>query len=254
MSADTSRLTTEELAAIRSAQTDLTAALRMAFRLGLSEGICNHFSVLVPGFEQFCCINPQGLHWSEITPSDILVLDSDENLVLGKHTVEPSAFFIHLRIHRAHPRAKCVMHVHAPYSTTITALAGGRLEPISQNALRFYGKVAYDDRYNGLAVDDSEGDRMAACLGDASILFLANHGVIVCDDSVAAAFDNLYYLERACYVQVLAMSTGKPLRSVPDEVAAMTVSQIDKDRSQMRFHLEALKRLLDRDEPGWRAG
>ncbi len=122
----------------------------------------------------------------------------------GKHTVEPTAFFIHGRIHRANPRAQCVLHTHMPYATALTIIDGGELAWASQNALRFHGRVAYDRDYNGLALSDAEGDRMAAKLRDADVLFLANHGVIVCGASVAYAFDDLYYLERACMLQVLA--------------------------------------------------
>lgn len=237
---------------ILQTQIDLTAALRMAYRLGLSEGICNHFSALVPGQEHLCCINPQGLHWSEITPADIMVVDSSGCILQGEHPVEPSAFFIHLHVHKQHPNARCVMHAHSPYATALTLLDGGRLEPVSQNALRFYGKVAYDDHYNGLAVDDREGERIAKCLGSSTILMMASHGVIVCSDSIAGAFDDLYYLERACMVQVHAMSTGRPLRRISEKIAAETVRQIDEDRTQMRLHFDALKRVLDRDEPEWR--
>lgn len=245
-------LSSDDMAAVANACIDLTAALRMSFRLGLGEGICNHFSQLVPGRDDLCCINPQGLHWSEITPDDIMVLNAEGEVVIGRHSVEPSAFFIHHRIHRTHPRARCVMHAHTPYATALSVVDGGRLEPVSQNALRFYGKVAYDDHYNGLAINAGEGDRIADCLGDAVVLFMASHGVIICEDSVASAFDSLYYLERACMTQILAMSTGRPLRRIPEPVCSMTVAQIDQDRTQSTLHLVALKRLLDVQEPGWR--
>jgi len=83
------------------------------------------------------------------------------------------------------------------------------------------------------------------------VLFLGNHGVIVCGPTVHATFDDLYYLERACMLQVLAMSTGKPLRLVPDDIAEKTARQMAGESQQAALHLEALKRILDRDEPGW---
>jgi ribulose-5-phosphate 4-epimerase/fuculose-1-phosphate aldolase len=125
---------------------------------------------------------------------------------------------------------------------------------MSQNALRFYGRVAYDDAYNGLALDDAEGDRMCAQLAAADVIFLASHGVIVTGQTMAAAFDDLYYLERACMLQVMAMGTGRPLRIVTDAVASMTVKQMAQEAEQAQLHFAALKRLLDRDEPGWRTG
>ena len=233
------------------ARIDLTAALRSASRLGLGEGICNHFSLALPGKPGNFLINPQGLHWSEITPADICTVDPDGNIVEGKHKVEPTAFFIHSAIHRGKSNAACVMHTHMPYATTLTVLQNGRLEWASQNALKFYNRVAYDDHYQGLALDEAEGERMCGAMGNADVLFLGNHGILVRGPSVSATFDDLYYLERACMLQVLACGTGKPLRVVPDDIAAKTGRQMTGESQQAVLHLQALKRLLDRDEPGW---
>ena len=235
----------------REARIDLAAALRWAARLGLSEGICNHFSLAVPGAEDHFLINPQGLHWAEITPADLVVVDAHGRKVEGRYGVEPTAFFIHGAIHRGARRPHCVMHTHMPYATALTVVHGGRLEWASQNALKFYGRVAYDDGYNGLALDEAEGERMCAKLGDADVLFLANHGVIVCGASVAATFDDLYYLERACMLQSLAAGSGKPLKVVPDALAQKTARQMARESQQAELHLAALKRLLDREDAAW---
>jgi len=138
-----------------------------------------------------------------------------------------------------------------PYATALCLLADGRLEWCSQNALRFYGRTAYDTVYNGLALDDAEGDRICAALTKADVLFMANHGVLVCGDSIANVFDDLYYLERAAMMQVLAQSTGKALRLVPDAIAAETARQHAGERQQSALFLEALKRRLDASDPGW---
>jgi ribulose-5-phosphate 4-epimerase/fuculose-1-phosphate aldolase len=138
-----------------------------------------------------------------------------------------------------------------PYATTLTLTAGGRLKWVSQNSLRFYDRVAYDEEYNGLALDAAEGDRICSKLTGADVIFLANHGVIVCGGSVAAALDDLYYLERACMVQVLAESTGAPLKTIADGIAGKTARQIAGESQQAALHFAALKRALDRDEPGW---
>jgi ribulose-5-phosphate 4-epimerase/fuculose-1-phosphate aldolase len=232
---------------------DLACALRWAARMGLSEGVCNHFSLAVAGTRDRFLINPQGLHWSEVRAADILLIDTQGKVLEGRYTVEPTAFFIHGRIHLAKKNATCVLHTHMPFATTLTVLEGGRLEPVSQNALKYYGRVAYDEEYNGLALDEAEGDRMCGKMGDADVLFLANHGVIVCGESVAWAFDDLYYLERACMLQVLAQGTGKLLKRVPHAVAAATVKLMVEDRTQSNLHFDALKRILDREEPGWSA-
>jgi len=233
------------------ARIDLAAALRWADRLGLGEGICNHFSVEIPGRPGHFLINPQGLHWSEVTPGDLVVVDAAGRVVEGRHRVEPTAFFIHGALHRSKPSAKCVLHTHMPYATALTVLHDGRLEWASQNSLKFHGRVAYDDHYNGLALDEAEGERMCAQAREADVLFLGNHGVLVCGPTVAAAFDDLYYLERACMLQVLAMGTGRPLRIVPERVAGLTARQMAEDTEQPALHFAAIKRMLDRDQPGW---
>jgi len=233
------------------ARIDLTCALRSASLMGLGEGICNHFSLALPGHPGHFLINPQGFHWSEITPADLVVVDAQGRKVSGKHSVEPTAFFIHSAIHRGNPHAACVMHTHMPYATALTAVQDGRIAWSSQTSLKFRNRVAYDDNYQGLALDDAEGERMCKAMGDADVLFLGNHGIIVCGPTVSATFDDLYYLERACMQQVLAMSTGKPLRLVPDDIAEKTARQMAGESQQAALHLEALKRILDRDEPGW---
>lgn len=234
----------------QQARIDLACALHSASRMGLGEGICNHFSVEVPGHPGHFLINPQGLHWSEVTPADLVTVDAQGRKVAGRHEVEPTAFFIHGAAHRSKPQAKCVLHTHMPYATALTVVHDGRIEPASQVALKFYGRTAYDDAYNGLALDATEGERIVAGLKNADVLFLANHGIIVTGPAVDTAFDDLYYLERACMLQVLGMSSGKPLRLVPEEIARATAAQMTDD-TQARLHFIALKRLLDRDEPGW---
>ncbi len=233
------------------ARLDLAAALRWASRFGLGEGICNHFSLEVPGRKGHFLINPQGLHWSEVTPADLVVVDVHGRKVAGKHSVEPTAFFIHGAAHRGKPDAKCVLHTHMPFATTLTVIHGGRLEWASQTSLKFHGRVAYDDNYNGLALDEAEGERLCAGLAGAEILFLANHGVIVTGPTVAAAFDDLYYLERACMLQVLGQGTGKALKIVPEKIAGLTARQMAGESQQAGLHLKALRRILDREEPGW---
>lgn len=245
-----------KLSPAAQARLDLAAALRWAARLGLNEGVCNHFSLKVPGAEDRYLVNPHALHWDEIKASDLIVVDGAGNHIEGRHSIEPTAFFIHSRLHRARPDAKCVLHTHMPYATALTMVESGKLEPCIQSALRFYGVIAYDrdvGGYNGLALDDAEGDRMANALGDRRVLMLENHGIIVVGPNVAAAFDDLYYLERAAQAQVLAMSTGRKLKLVGDNTARVVQQQIERDIPVYSTnHFEALKRLLDRDAPDWR--
>jgi ribulose-5-phosphate 4-epimerase/fuculose-1-phosphate aldolase len=237
-------------AAERAVRTDLAAAFRLAVRLDLHEGVCNHFSAMLDG-RRFL-LNSYGLHWSEVTASNLVALDGDGNVLDGGGEIEKTAFMIHSRIHVAHPRAKCVLHTHMPYATALTLLEGGRLEMVEQNALRFHDDIAYDDVYNGLVVDPAEGDRLARALGDKRVMFLANHGVIVVGATVAEAFDAMYYLERACRLQVLARSTGGKFRPVrPEVVRTAYRMMLDDAPKYAGAHFSALKRILDREEPAY---
>lgn len=233
----------------QAAKINLTAALRWADRLGLGEGVCNHFSLSAPGAQDQYLINPQGLHWSEVTASDIVTVDPQGNILDGKGAVEPAAFFIHSRIYLKAPATKCVLHTHMPYATALCALADNRLKWCNQNALRFYGQIAYEDEFKGLATDEAEGDRIAMKLVEKRILFLANHGVVTTGAHIAKAFDDLYYLERAAMTQVLACSTGQELKIVPDQIAALTYRQFEAQSHQARLHFEAVKRVLEREAP-----
>jgi ribulose-5-phosphate 4-epimerase/fuculose-1-phosphate aldolase len=238
-------------AAERAARVDLAAAFRLAVRLDLHEGVCNHFTLMLPGGAKFL-LNRYGLHWSEVTASNLLALDADGRLLSGDGQYEKTAFWIHSRLHLAHPQAACVLHTHMPHATALTLLEDGRLEMIEQNALRFHDDIAYDDTYNGLVVDQAEGDRLASVLGAKRVLFLANHGVIVVAPTVAEAFDSLYYLERACRLQVLARMMGGKRRPVRAEVVACTFRLLRQDAPQYASaHFGALKRILDREEPGY---
>ena len=234
---------------IDQAKIDLVAALRWAHRCGLGEGICNHFSLALPGRDDQFLLNPQGRQWSEVAVSDLLVVDGSGKLVEGKHEAEATAFFIHAAIHRASSAAACVLHTHMPYATVLCCLQGEQLEWLHQNSTRFYGRVAYLESFNGLALEDDEGSRLAAEFESARVLFLANHGVIVVGPDVATAFDDLYYLERACMIQVLARSTGSPLRLIPAATCRRTADQFEEIRRQSHLHLESAKRILRREEP-----
>ena len=237
-------------AALAEARVDLAACFRMAARLGLEEGICNHFSAMVPGRDDLFLVNPYGLAFSEIRASDLLVCSLDGAVVEGEGQPEATAFFIHARLHARLPRARAAFHTHMPNATALSMVEGQPLLFAGQTALKFYGRVAVDDAYNGLALDASEGERIAATLGGADVVFLRNHGVIVTGPTIAEAWDDLYYLERAAEVQLKAMSTGRPLVPVPGEIARHAVAQMRAgDAESGRLHLASLKRRLAREEP-----
>ena len=230
--------------AVSALRDDLAVALRAAAHHGLSEGVCNHFSVALPGAQDRYLINPRGLHWSEIGADDIVLIDVRGEVLAGRHRVEPTALFIHGAVHRITGHA-VVLHVHAPYATALTLTADRALDPtLSQNAMRYMHRIAIDDAYNGLALDDAEGERIARAMAGKDVAFLANHGVIVAGATVAHAYDALYYLERAAMHQVIAQSTGRPLAPVRPELAARVAAQVQGEREQSDLFFEALRRLL----------
>ena len=231
---------------------DLTAALRMAARLDLHEGVDNHFSVMLSEKPFRFLLNPNRRHWSAVRASELVEVDETGSPIGDFEAPETTAFVIHSRIHMACPHAKCIFHTHMRYATALTMLEGGRLEPVVQSALKFFGQVAYLDDFGGLALDEEEGDKMAKALGDKRILFLANHGVIIVGPTVAHAFNDLYYLENACIAQITAMSSGVPLKRIPQDVAAHTHEQMQKDRDdQSSRHFNEIKRILEKDEPDY---
>lgn len=230
--------------AVQRLRDDLALALRAAAHHGLAEGVCNHFSVELPDGSGRFLLNPRGLAWSEVQADDIVMVDAHGERLAGRHAVEPTAMFIHAAIHRLCGHA-VVLHTHMPYSTALTLTADGALDTcLSQNAMRFDARVAVDPAYNGLALDAAEGERIARALGRADVGFLANHGVVVCGARIDHAYDDLYYLERACMVQVLAQSTGRPLRRADPALVARVCAQTLGERLQSELFFEALRRQL----------
>jgi ribulose-5-phosphate 4-epimerase/fuculose-1-phosphate aldolase len=235
----------------RQARIDLAACHRLSEHFGLNEGIDNHMTLLVPGHSDRFLLAPFGLHWSEVRATDFMVVDFNGEIQSGAGSIEPTALYIHLPIHRLARRARCVLHTHMPYATALTMLENPRLEMAVQSALGFYKGIAYDSIYNGLAYDYAEGERMAGVLGNKSVLMLSNHGVLVIGETVPEAFERLYFLERAAQAQILALSTGRPLKPIPEETVRRTADQFRSGgqvggRDRMDLHFDALKRMLDR--------
>jgi ribulose-5-phosphate 4-epimerase/fuculose-1-phosphate aldolase len=237
---------------IWQARADLAACFRMAARYGLEEGICNHFSAVVPGYDDLFIVNPYGYAFRELPASRLLICDLHGNVVAGEGQPEATAFYIHARIHKRIPRARAAFHTHMPYATALSMTEGDPLIFAGQTSLKFYGRTAFDRDYNGLALDASEGDRIAAAAGDADIIFMKNHGVMVLAPNIAEAWDDLYYLERAAEVQVLALSTGRAVRPVDPTIAERAYRQMRKgDPESARLHLASVRRTLDVEEPDY---
>ena len=238
---------------VTQAKIHLAAAHRLAVFHDLEEGIDNHFTVTVPGFDDRYLILPFGLHWSEARASDVIVFDESGKTLEGKGDVELSALCIHAPIHRI-TGARVVLHTHQTWALALNMLKNNRLIAASQTAAHMYGRIAYDDHYSGNADTVEEGERLANLLDGKPVMFMKNHGVLVTGETIAQAYKRLYFLERVCRAQVLALGSGQPLEIISDEVIAkvQTPSANDRHRGQRDLlYFEAMMRVLDRELPGY---
>ena len=240
------------------ARLELAAAHRLAYKHGFSEGIFNHLTFVVPGRSDRYYQIPFGMHWSEVRASSFMEVGiKDGKVKRGEGEVERSCYCIHAPIHEALPQAKAVFHTHMPYASALTRLEDPRIKEIGQTEVGMMGQIAYDDQYTGPALEPAEGRRLAKVIGDKPVLFMANHGVTTMGESVADAFDRLYYVERAAQVQIYAMWTGEPLKQLPAAVVEKTKRDMSGGSSYYagpspaQRHFDALKRMLDREEPDY---
>jgi ribulose-5-phosphate 4-epimerase/fuculose-1-phosphate aldolase len=240
--------------AVGEAKIELAAAHRLAVLHELEEGIDNHFTVTVPGRDDRYLILPFGLHWSEARASDMIVFDETGTTLEGQGVVELSAQCIHAPIHRL-CGVRVVLHTHQPWALALNMLKDNRLLPANQTAAFFHGNVAYDDNYSGTADSLEEGERLARAIGNKTVLFMKNHGVIVTGSSIGQAYKWLYKLERVCRTQVLAMSTGRPIEVLSDDVVNLVQTPSPNDRhsraERERLYFAAMMRVLDRQLPGY---
>jgi len=234
---------------------ELAATFRWFARLGMAESVANHFSVAVSSDGSRFLVNPCRRHFSQIRASELLLLDAHDPHTLERpNAPDPTAWYLHSGLHARVPHARCVMHLHSKYATALGCLADSTLYPIDINAARFFGRVALDAQFSGMALSTDEAARQAALLlEDKSVLLMANHGVLVVGATVAAAFDELYYFERAAQMLLTCYSTGKPLRIMPDAIAALTERQWREYPGFSRDHLNAVQEILDREEPEYRS-
>ena len=241
---------------IWQARVDLAACFRAAAALGMNEGVCNHLSAVVPGHDDLFLVNPDGWGFGEITASRLLICDYDGNVLSGAGVPEPTAFFIHARVHLRLPRAKAAFHTHMPNATALAMLEGPPFSFALQTSLRFRDRMVIDEHYNGVALNTEEGDRIASSIGEADIVFMKNHGVMVVAPTIHKAWDDLFYLERAAQAEILALSTGRKLAALSEAMIEQTLAQIRANagnRGSARLHLDSVKRQLDATCPEYRS-
>jgi len=232
-----------------SERVDLAAAFRWAARLGMHEAVANHFSLAVSGDGTRFLMNPNQVHFSNVRASELLLLDANDPETLEQpEAPDPTAWGLHGALHRNCSHARCAMHVHPIYATVLASLADSVLPPVDQNSAAFYQRHVVDDSFGGLAFE-SEGERCSKLLSDPGIkvLVMGNHGVLVLGESVADAFNRLFYFERACEVYIKALQTGRRLRVLSHEIAEKTAREMEEYPEQGDRHFAELKKLLDRD-------
>ena len=229
---------------------DLACAFRWSARLNMHEGIANHFSAAINTQGTQFLVNPYGKHFSKICASDLIVLDVNHPPGSSDEDVDQTAYCIHGSIHKNNAKARCVLHLHPKYSTALSAVKDPIIPPIDQTTMRFYNRVAFDDGYNGMGVGN-EAERLSKTIGNKSVLLLGQHGVITIGESIASAFDILFYFERACETLFLALSTGKELNIATHEVAEKTAQQWEAYPGSANKHFNALKEILNEEEPDY---
>lgn len=235
---------------------DLSAAFRWAARLDYHEAISNHFSVAVSDDGKKFLLQPAGTHFSRVTASGLLLLDSEDPESLNRENApDPTGWFLHAYLHKHLPHAKCILHVHTQAALTLACLKDFEFMMLDQNACRFYDRIVYDRAYNGMALNAEEGERVVNLMRhNKSILVMGNHGIIVAAPSIAQAFDELYYFERASALQVAALQTQRELSIIPDEMAQHVAGEWHNYPTKIPFwdlHFNALKEILDQEEPDY---
>ena len=232
---------------------DLAACYRLAAHFRMTDLIYTHISARVPGPEHHFLINAFGLLWDEISASTLVKVTLDGEVVDDPtgNGINRAGYVIHSAVHRARPDLMCVMHTHTAAGIAVSAQDAGLL-PLSQHAMRFTDSIGYHD-YEGLALELDEQARLTRDLGAHKVMILRNHGLLACGESVAEAFDLMYYLERACQSQINAMAGGAKLRVPPAAVAEKTAAQFKKlPYKAKKTEWKALTRMLDKTDPSYK--
>ena len=235
----------------REARVQLAACYRIFDHLGWTEMIFNHITLRVPGPEKLFLINPFGLHYSEITASNLVLIDFEGNPVREtKWPVNRAGFVIHSAIHGALPEAHCVMHTHTTTGMAVACQKDGLL-PANFYAAQLHGSIAYHD-FEGITVEEGEKSRLLASIGRKTAVILRNHGLLAWGPSVPEAFMTLWTLQRACDVQIASSAAG-PLNPIRPEVFAQTVRESGPgEKRTCEDVFAAMQRIVDAKDPSYR--
>jgi len=235
---------------------DLAALYRLVAHFRMTDFIYTHISARVPGPEKHFLINKYGVLFHEMRASDLVKVDLDGNIVDPRDAdkrMNQAGFTIHSAIHGAREDLHCVVHTHTAAGIAVSAQKQGLL-PISQHALRFYGHLAYHG-YEGIALDLDERERLVADLGPHKAMILRNHGLLVGGETIAEAFIQIYYLERACQAQIAAQSGGAELVFPPESVREKTAGQFNRPTAAANAEMAWVSalRLIEEQGTDWRS-
>jgi ribulose-5-phosphate 4-epimerase/fuculose-1-phosphate aldolase len=231
---------------------NLAACYRLMAEYGMVEMVANHISARVPGTHNEFLINPYGMLYEEMTASSMIRIDIDGNVLFNptEYGINHAGFVIHSAVHKARHDVDCIIHTHTLAGMAVSAMKCGVL-PIAQTSLRFLD-IAYHD-YEGPALRLDERERLVASLGNREAMVLRNHGLLTVGPSIPECFNNMYRFERACELQVMALSCNTELQLPPNEVVQFGNSQMLPHTRRHMGLLEwpSLLRKLDRKDPSY---
>jgi ribulose-5-phosphate 4-epimerase/fuculose-1-phosphate aldolase len=234
------------------ARVDLAALYRLVALHGWDDLIYTHISARIPGPDHHFLINPYGLLFGEITASSLVKIDLEGNILQETpYFINPAGFTIHSAIHAAREDAKYVMHLHTDQGVAVAAQKEGLL-PLSQHALIVLPRLAYHD-YEGIALNLDERDRLVADIGDRTLMLLRNHGTLSVGETAANCWVGMFYLERACKQQVMALSAGRENVLIAPQSAQKEVTGQVGGGIGGALAWPACLRRLDREAPGYDA-
>ncbi|WP_339713103.1 class II aldolase/adducin family protein [uncultured Sneathiella sp.] len=230
---------------------DLAAAYRLVALYGWDDLIFTHISARLPGEDNHFLINPYGMMFEEITASSLVKVDMNGEIVgESEYKVNPAGFTIHSAVHEVRHDAACVIHLHTAAGTAVATQEEG-LMPLNQTALVIREQLAYHE-YEGIALNHEERPRLQKDLGGKKLMLLWNHGTLALGETVADAFLGMYFLERACEMQVASLAGGKKLHYPSDAVMQVTAGQGENGLTAVSgMAWKALLRKLDRQLPGY---
>lgn len=236
--------TAEEIRADR--KNKLAAALRLFGKFGFDEGPAGHITVRDPELLDHFWVNPFGRSFKQMTVSDLLLVDHTGKVVEGEGLLNGAAFTIHSRIHMSNPKVNAAAHAHSVYGKAFSSL-GRLLDPLTQDACAFYEDHVVFDDFTGVVLDLSEGDRIAAALGDAKAAILQNHGLLTVGETIDAAAWWYITLERSCQAQLLAEAAGTP-KPIAHEHAQTTFNTVGSALAGW-FSFQPLYAVITEEQP-----